>query len=326
MSTNIDVDIIKQLSLGQFVSGEALGQKLGVSRTAIANHIKQLQAMGLDIYSVKGKGYKLSQSIALLNSEQIQQHLNTAGKENYPLELHHIIDSTNSQLLRKIPHNLPKGHVCIAEYQQAGRGRRGKKWQSPFGSHVYLSIYWPLEQGMSAAMGLSLAVGIAISAVIDQYSNTPAQLKWPNDVYVGNEKIAGVLVELEGQAQGLSHCVIGVGLNVQMPENSREAIDQPWTDLSQHSPQPIDRNQLVAEIILQISHYLDIHQQHGLAHLLSQWQQRDLYINQQVKVITGEKTHLGIYRGINEQGAMILNIQGRDTIFYGGEVSLRGIK
>jgi len=326
MSKNIKEQLIQSLATGQFISGQELGDRLGVTRAAISNHIKKLTAMGLDIFSVTGRGYKLAQPLELLDHLKIQDHLQNLSLEQHVVEVHRVIDSTNSYLLRKIPNNIIRGQTCIAEYQQSGRGRRGRQWLSPFGSHIYLSQYWPLEQGMSEAMGLSLVIGIAISEVVQKYVPAKVQLKWPNDIYIEEQKVAGILIELEGQAQGLSHCVVGVGLNIQMPISVGKQIDQPWTDLVSHCADKIDRNKLVAKIIYSINKFLVINQKSGFASLLRLWHSRDIFLNKRVKVITGDKESVGIYRGVNAQGGMLLEVNGQETPFYGGEVSLRGVE
>jgi len=322
MSKAVKEQLIKALACGDFVSGQQFGEQVGVSRAAISNHIKTLTEMGLDIFRVTGKGYKLAQPINLLELGQIEKNLAQLTSIELPIEVHSIIDSTNSYLLRKIP-NIKQGQTCIAEYQQAGRGRRGRKWQSPFGSHLYLSLYWPLEQGMSEAMGLSLVIGLAISDAIQKFFPNKVELKWPNDVYVSGKKIAGILVELEGQAQGLSHCVIGVGINVQMPKSASAEIDQPWTDLASHHGDKIDRNKLVSEVIHCIYQRLKQHQISGFSSMIDEWQQQDLFLNKPVKIVTGSRETFGIYRGVNEQGALLLEVNGKISPVYGGEISLR---
>jgi BirA family biotin operon repressor/biotin-[acetyl-CoA-carboxylase] ligase len=115
--------------------------------------------------------------------------------------------------MRRLPNQLKQGQVCIAEYQNAGRGRRGRQWVSPFGSHLYLSMYWHLDQGISAAMGLSLVSALAVSDTIKIMFGIDVQLKWPNDVYLDGVKLAGILIDLEGQVSEPSHSVIGIGIN-----------------------------------------------------------------------------------------------------------------
>ncbi len=330
MTKTVKEHLIKSLAAGQFVSGQLLGEQLGISRTAIAKHIKALTEMGLDIYCVTGKGYKLSQPLNLLAKDKItnllenELSLDSMADANFPfIEVHSLIDSTNDYLMRRLPNQVSLGQVCLAEYQSAGRGRRGRQWISPFGSQIYLSIYWYLEQGLSAAMGLSLVTALAVSDAVKAHSNVQVQLKWPNDIYLGGVKLAGILIDLEGQALEPSHCVIGLGLNLHMPEESGKLIEQRWTDLQSHSDVEIDRNALSAQLIYSLRRRLQQHQQVGLAPMLDEWHAHDAFLNKRVKLLTGERTTHGICRGVNNQGALLLEVNGQVKPVYGGEVSLR---
>jgi BirA family biotin operon repressor/biotin-[acetyl-CoA-carboxylase] ligase len=329
MTKTVKEHLIKSLALGKFVSGQLLGKQLGISRTAIAKHIKALSDIGLDIYSVTGKGYKLAQPLYLLEKERIidllVKDLSEAVKPNdLPLiEVHSLIDSTNDYLMRRLPNQLSPGQVCLAEYQSAGRGRRGRQWISPFGSQIYLSMYWYLEQGLSGAMGLSLVTALAVSDAVKAHCNVQVQLKWPNDIYLEGVKLAGILIDLEGQALEPSHCVIGIGLNLHMPAEAGKLIEQKWTDLQSHSKVQIDRNVLSAQLISYLHQRLHQHQQVGLSSMLEEWHAHDAFLNKRVKLITGERTTQGICRGVNNQGGLLLEVNGQVKPVYGGEVSLR---
>jgi len=323
MKNSVKESLIKQLTTGQFVSGQTIGEMLGISRSAVSKHIKGLSEMGLDVYRVTGKGYRIAEPIILLDKKVIEQTLSTAyPKRN--IEVHSVIDSTNDYLMRNIHLNIAQGSTCVAEYQSAGRGRRGRQWISPFGSHIYMSMYWHLEQGMSAAMGLSVVAALAVSDAIKALYQIEVELKWPNDIYVKGKKLAGILIDLEGQALEPCHIVIGLGINVNMPSQSGAAIDQPWTDLQSHSQQTVNRNLLVAKLIDCLTSRLIEHSEHGINQMLVDWQQADLYLNKPVRLITGEKETQGICRGINNQGALLLETDGIVKPIYGGEVSLRG--
>ncbi|MCO4798888.1 MAG: bifunctional biotin--[acetyl-CoA-carboxylase] ligase/biotin operon repressor BirA [Colwelliaceae bacterium] len=324
MAKSVKEQLIKQLSLGQFVSGQAVGEELGISRAAVSKHIRGLQEMGLDVFCVTGKGYRFSHPLLLLDKTLITQGLAT-GTLPIPVEVHSVIDSTNSYLLRRIPHQVKQGQVCVAEYQDAGRGRRGRQWISPFGSHIYMSMYWCLEQGISAAMGLSVVAALAVSDAIKQLYNLNVELKWPNDIYANGKKLAGILIDLEGQALEASHCVIGIGLNINMPAKAAENIDQPWTDLQSNVSDKIDRNQLVSTLINCLVTRLEQHKESGIVTMVDDWLKQDVYINKPVRLITGEKETLGICRGINTQGALLLEVDGQVKPIYGGEVSMRGV-
>lgn len=314
--------ILRMLSKGQFVSGQALGDELNVTRAAIAKHIKAINEMGLEVYSVKGKGYKLSQPLALLDKSKIEEYLSPL-RTNGSIDLHSIIDSTNSFLMRKLPQHVNHGDVCIAEYQSDGRGRRGREWVSPFGSHLYLSMYCSLEQGLNAAMGLNVAVALAIHDAIKAVTGESVELKWPNDVYWQGKKLAGILIELEGQPLEPSHAVIGVGLNINMPEKSQTNIDQPWSDLSQFN-ELIDRNVMAAQLISSMQRRISEHQHSGLDNMVEHWNMLDCFIDKNVRIISANKEIVGVCRGIDNNGALLLEVNGVNQTIYGGEVSLRG--
>jgi len=329
MAKAIKEHLIKVLASGEFVSGQKIGKQLGVSRTAISTNVKALINMGLDIFSVTGKGYKLAEPLHLLNKRKIlllmSEKTITSNNQLKPeIEVHSLIDSTNDYLMRRLPNQLTQGQVCLAEYQSAGRGRRGRQWISPFGSQIYLSMYWYLEQGLSAAMGLSLLSALAVSDAVFAVSGVQVQLKWPNDIYLDGVKLAGILIDLEGQALEPSHSVIGIGLNLDMPAQVADKIDQRWTDLQSHSETKIDRNVLSAQLISCLHTRLQQYQSEGLTAMLDEWHVHDVYLNKRVKLLTGERVTKGICRGINNQGALLLEVDGLVKPIYGGEVSLRG--
>src|SRR5690606_32833625 len=217
--------LLSALSSGTFQSGQVLAEMLGVSRTAVANHIKQLQQLGLDIYKVKGRGYCLAEQLDLLDAAKISQLRKTSGAD---ILVQHITDSTNSQLMQKVQDGLvtEPGYTIVAEAQTAGRGRRGRNWYSPFAASLYFSMYWRLEQGIQAAMGLSLVVGIAIARLLKQQYQVDARVKWPNDVYVDDKKLCGILVEFAGQAHGWCDVIIGIGLYIRLPQQALHSIAQ----------------------------------------------------------------------------------------------------
>jgi len=324
MAKSIKESLIKALASGKFISGQELAETLGVSRAAISNHVGSLEDIGLDVFKVRGKGYQLAQPIELLDRVKVIEHINKYQNNNV-IEVHNIIDSTNNYLMRKLPNQVTQGQVCLAECQLAGRGRRGKQWVSPFGSHLYLSLYHKLDQGMSQAMGLSIACALAVTDTVSTLYNVDVELKWPNDIYINGKKLAGILIDLEGQATGECHSVIGVGINVSMPAHIKDKIDQPWIDLHKAINQPIDRNLLAATLIHQLEQRVSEHKRSGLQNMLNLWHKHDLFLNKAVKLITGENETLGVCRGINEQGALLLDVEGEIKPIYGGEVSMRGV-
>ena len=320
--------LLNALNQPGFVSGQALGEQLGISRAAVSKHINSLQVMGLDIFKVTGKGYSLNNHAGLLNQTKIQQHFNqlTSQLKSQPVnvEVHPIIDSTNSELMRRIQAKtaLESGTVIVAEMQQSGRGRRGRVWQSPFGANLYYSYFWRLDDGLQAAMGVSIAVGLAGYDTIKALYDIELELKWPNDIYLNKQKLAGVLVELDGQPQGPCQLVLGIGINLQMPQSFSQHIDQAWTDLSQHTQQ-LDKNELVASLTYHLENRLDQYRKSGLHTMHEQWNSLNAFAGEYVELNTGHRSWRGICEGIDPQGGIRIRQDGEVKSYYGGEISLR---
>ena len=234
--------LVHILSDGEFHSGEQLGNELGMSRAAVNKHIQTIREWGLDIFTIPGKGYSLPAPIQLLDKEKIIENLPEGN-----ITVLSVIDSTNQYLLDRIS-ELKSGDACVAEYQHAGRGRRGRQWVSPFGANLYLSMFWRLEQGPAAAMGLSLVIGIVMAEVLQQLGAADVRVKWPNDLYLQDRKLAGILVELTGKTGDAAQLVIGAGINLAMRESNSQAINQGWINL-QEAGVVIDRNQLSAMLL-----------------------------------------------------------------------------
>lgn len=184
--TKVPLKLIALLADGEFHSGEHLGESLGMSRAAINKHIQTIREWGLDVFTVHGKGYSLHGAIQLLEAERILSLLEDKRVSVLP-----VVDSTNQYLLDRIA-ELHSGDACVAEYQQAGRGRRGRQWISPFGANLYLSMFWRLEQGPAAAMGLSLVIGMVMAEVLQRLGAADVRVKWPNDLYLNDRKLAGI--------------------------------------------------------------------------------------------------------------------------------------
>lgn len=309
--------LLKCLADGEFHSGEDLGEMIGVSRAAISKHIKGIQEWGLDIYRVQGKGYKLAERLDMLDQQKL-----SAVSHDASLELISIIGSTNQHLLERT-NTLKSGSVCVAEYQSAGRGRRGREWVSPFGANLYLSMYWRLDAGMAAAMGLSLVVGVAVVEALEVMGVEGVKLKWPNDLYHNDKKLAGILVELSGQSGGAAHIVIGLGLNLSMdPKTS--GIGQPWTSLKEVCGGKVpDRNHLAQTLINAWDKALVDYELKGMSNFVARWNRLDNFLGRNVKLIIGPREIEGIVQGIDEQGAVLLKTDDGIESYIGGEISLR---
>ncbi|OCG58437.1 MULTISPECIES: bifunctional biotin--[acetyl-CoA-carboxylase] ligase/biotin operon repressor BirA [unclassified Gilliamella] len=305
--------LIEILADGQFHSGEELATIFGITRAGINKYIKQLREWGIVLTSVQGKGYCLASPLNLLNKAKIDQYY----QSNSQCEVLPIIDSTNQYLLDRIG-QLTSGDCCVAEFQSKARGRRGRKWFSPFGSNLYFSMYWRLDQGVAAAMGLSLVVGIVLADTLRTLSGQEIKVKWPNDLYLNDQKLAGILVELAGKTGDCAHVVIGVGVNLTMTNPDTNIVNQKWANLGN-----VDRNLLVAQVAKVLRSQLIEFEKHGLAPFIHDWNRLDNFANRLVKLLIGDNTIRGIAKGINEQGALLLEQNGKINAHIGGEISLR---
>lgn len=314
----VPLQLISILADGEFHSGEQLGIAMGMSRAAINKHIQTVRDWGVDIFTVPGKGYSLPYPIQLLEEEKILAMLPAGGVSVLP-----VIDSTNQYLMDRIA-QLNSGDACVAEYQQAGRGRRGRKWFSPFGSNLYLSMYWKLEQGPAAAMGLSLVIGIVMAEVLHSLGAADVRVKWPNDLYLNDRKLAGILVELTGKTGDAAHLVIGAGINLKMREPATDTINQGWINL-QEAGVNIDRNELTATLLKELRSALNHFEQEGLTPFIARWRGLDNFLDRPVKLLIGDQEIHGIERGIDPQGALLLEQDGLIKPYIGGEISLRGV-
>ncbi|GBU14520.1 bifunctional protein BirA [Enterobacterales bacterium] len=313
----VPLHLVSILADGEFHSGEQLGAKLGMSRAAINKHIQTIRDWGVDIFTVPGKGYSLPSPIQLLDEQEILAALPEGRVSVLP-----VIDSTNQYLLDRIS-QLMSGDACVAEYQQAGRGRRGRKWFSPFGANLYLSMYWKLDQGPAAAMGLSLVIGIVMAEVLQKLGAEDVRVKWPNDLYLKDRKLAGILVELTGKTGDAAQLVIGAGINLKMREPAADSIDQGWINL-QEAGVNIDRNQLTATLLQELRSALRQFEVEGLLPFITRWRRLDNFLDRPVKLLIGEQEIHGIERGVDQQGALLLEQDGIIKPFIGGEISLRG--
>lgn len=315
---------LKLLADGKFHSGEAIARQLQVSRATVWNALKEAESLGVEIYSVRGRGYKLPQALSLLNVAAITDAMGDAAT-SIQLEVHDHLESTNSYLMQKLATGLSHATCVATNLQSKGRGRRGRSWHAGLGGSLTFSLLWRFQCGAAALSGLSLAVGVALIRALHSLGLSQAQLKWPNDVLINREKLAGILIELQGDMEGPSSAVIGIGINLNLPASLKLQIDQPATDIASASTQPIDNNVLLGRVILHLHQVLRDFEQHGFKHLKNEWTQQHAYHQQQVRMLMPNGSEiLGVVQGIAVDGSLqIETAQGLQT-FSSGEVSLRG--
>lgn len=323
--------VLGLLSDGRFHSGEELGELLGVSRAAVWKQLQKLDLLGLQLESVKGKGYRIPGGLDLLSGSRLHSLLDPEIKQLIKqLDIRLSVDSTNAEALRQAS-QIGAGYLCLAEQQTAGRGRRGRSWVSPFGRNIYLSISWVFDEGILALEGLSLAVGLVVVEALEQLGFCGLGLKWPNDILAQNQKLGGVLLEINGDPAGQCQVVVGVGLNVSMPRGSTSDITQAWTDLRTLSPAHFDepglgRNQLAASLINQLLGLLRDYANCGFGVYREAWQRRNAHHDQLVELNLPNRSVVGKVLGVDEKGALRLATDEGEQVFFGGEISLRAVR
>jgi BirA family biotin operon repressor/biotin-[acetyl-CoA-carboxylase] ligase len=318
--------LLNLLADGRFHSGTDLASAVGISRSAVWKHLQSLDELGLVLTAVSGKGYRLQQSLELLDAPQIKQSLTSqTSRLIKALELHDVMASTNSHLMSCAQQNAPSGLVCLAEYQSEGRGRRGKRWISPYGHNVYLSLLWRYQLGPSVLAGLSLAIGVGVIRMLRQLGIDDAGLKWPNDIYWRGRKLAGILIEVSGESSGPCHAVIGLGLNVYLPSAQGQAIDQAWVDLYHILGSTLpSRNFLVASLLnILLPIVADYEMQTALAYI-DEWRSYDCMLGLPAMISIGDQAFHGVVRGINDDGLLLMEDDACVLRqFASGEVSLK---
>lgn len=316
--------LIEMLADGRFQSGEVLGAELGLSRAGVWKQLRKLDSVGLEVQAVRGRGYRLSRPLELLDKSRIESEMSTSARARISrLELHAEVDSTSSVLRRKLDDGAQSGHVCIAETQSAGRGRRGRRWFSPFGANLYLSMLWRFDCGPAALGGLSLAAGVAVLRTVQRAGVGQVGLKWPNDIYSKDAKLAGVLVELSGEAAGPCQAILGIGINIAMPDALGPMLDQPWVDVQQLAGVKVSRNRLAVDLLDELVSMLGRYEVEGLGAFIGTWQDHDLLAGRLVELRFPHKIVRGNAEGIDMQGALLVEVQGELQRFTSGDVSLR---
>lgn len=315
--------ILRRLSDGRFHSGETLAQDFGLSRGSIFNVIAQAESMGLTIHAVRGRGYRMPEPVEWLDENSLREFLGAAA-DTYTLHLHDSVASTNTELMTAALKGASDGSLLCAEHQHAGKGRRGRAWHSVPGGSLTFSVLWRFETGLQSLAGLSLAVGLAIARAVNRHSRHPARLKWPNDVLVDFRKLAGILVEVQGDMHGPAFAVIGIGLNVRLNEAQRDAVDQAVVDLAEMGV-TVGRNRLLADCLLELDTVSRVFRQHGFAALREEWLALDAFAGKGVALSLPDARRIqGVAAGVDDSGAFLLrDSQSRLSPYSGGEISLR---
>ena len=315
------------LADGRLRSGEWLAKELNVSRAAVWKGVERLRALGVEIQALPRQGYRLAEPVELLDVQRICAELGSQREAQLRrLDLLFEVDSTNARLLAAVPPPLKRADACLTELQHAGRGRRGRRWIAPFGSGVALSLAWSFADGSGALAALSLGVGVAISRALSRAGAVGVALKWPNDIWFEDRKIGGVLIELRAEAGGPAHVVIGVGINVALSAAARRQIEAGGARVAAVADAcalPPSRNVVAGAILDELLSMLGEFERKGFAAFRDDWMALDALGGRPARVLLGSEMIEGTARGVDPEGALLLDTSGGVRRFVSGEASLR---
>jgi len=325
------------LADGHLHSGNELAEALGVSRTAVWKHVRQLEELSIQVEAQAGQGYQLTEPLELLDASCIREAMTAAM--NAKLECFDVLwvtESTSDQLLREGSRpGSGRANVCIAEYQRSGRGRRGRQWFAPPGYGLCLSVGWSFPSSPANLACLGLAVGVAVIRALRASGAEDAQLKWPNDVVVDGKKLAGILIDVQGEAGGPLLVVAGVGVNYAVNEAMDTAVQKAGglapgsvsDTLSDHSGAGrVGRNDFAGRLIEAIVGVLQEFEANGFAELASEWRQADCLLGKQVSAQSDGKSIVGFARGISDDGQLLLESAGKIQPLLNGDISIRPVE
>jgi BirA family biotin operon repressor/biotin-[acetyl-CoA-carboxylase] ligase len=324
--------LLALLATGEFHSGERLAQRLRISRGGIWKLIRSLQAMGINIESVPRQGYRFPRAVDLLDRNAILAQMSSAVREVLdPLEVLLTVDSTNRYVAENAANPPGTTHVCVAEIQNAGRGRRGRSWVAPFGCGICMSMSWQFVEAPPTFSALSLAVGVAAVRAFRRLGIDGIGLKWPNDLIWQQRKLGGILIEMRGESAGPAQVVIGIGINMRMPAQVRIMLAEQQAALiadvheimRERTPA---RNALIAMLVAEVTGMLQTFGEKGFEPFSQEWRRLDTLADAPVRVISGTETTFGRARGVELDGTLLVDVDGQLRRFASGEVSLRAVR
>jgi BirA family biotin operon repressor/biotin-[acetyl-CoA-carboxylase] ligase len=321
--------LLALLADGELHSGNELAESLGVTRAAVWKHIRQLEALDIPLVGQAGQGYQLESAVELLDQQKIRAALpDTLQQVLSDLHVFWQTPSTSDFLLQGEPATPGFAQACLAEFQSGGRGRRGRPWFAPAGHSICLSVSWRFPQAPNSFSCLGLAIGVAVLRAARAAGANNVQLKWPNDVILNGGKLAGILIDVQGEADGPLQVVAGVGLNYRLTDKMITAIAdaggiKPAALQADGGSDALSRNELAAKMIAEIISVLQQFQQSGFAELADEWLAADYLGGRDITVHTDNGPVTGIARGISADGQLRVESDGRVRTMATGDISVR---
>lgn len=318
ITTNL-TKLVTLLNDGDYHDGTTLGAELQMTRSAVWKTIKKLTNYGINIHSVKNKGYAMKEPLILLDKQQIKKKLTD---KNIEIDIFENIESTNDYLKSHLA--TKKTRICLAEQQTSGKGRLGRTWHSPFAQNIYFSCLYFFHKDLSELAGLSLIVSLAIAKTLSSYpTEKDFFIKWPNDIFYHHQKISGNLIEVQAETNSKCSAIIGIGINANMLEDPQNDITQSWTSLQKITGKYIDRNELVATLMSHLVSYLKKYEEKGLSPFIKEWEMRDYLFKRDITLKHLNTKISGTGRGINEQGHLLMKCaDGTLKAFSSGDTTI----
>lgn len=320
--------LLRALADGAAHSGERLAERFGVTRAAVWKQMAKLEAYGLTVDAVPGRGYRLRRPIDFLDVAGIESALGAACARVGRLELFLELDSTNRHLLGQPAPAPGTMHAALAEFQHAGRGRQGRSWKAPLGGGLCLSVAWQFAETPPGLSALSLAIGVTVRRVLKGLTNLAIGLKWPNDLVFDDRKLGGILVEISAEQHGACRVVAGLGLNVSIPPEQLAALSD-W----EHGAVDLDtalggsmpgRSELAGSLMAALAALFEAYPHSGFEPYAGEWRQAHVLADRPVRLVEPAGESFGVVRGIEADGALLLETRGGGLRrVVAGDVSLR---
>lgn len=314
------------LSDGNFHSGEEIARAISSSRVTVWKSVKQLKTIGVEVFAVRKKGYRLAKQVEILNENKVSQEMGELS-QFINLEFFNVIESTNTYLLKE-SENKPHATVVLSNIQTKGKGRRGRSWQSKLGESLTMSILWKFGVGASRLSGLSLVIGIALKRAMDKLNIPNIFLKWPNDLMLKNDenlfKIGGVLIELKGDMESRCSAIIGIGINYEASNSLLKKIDQPAAGIKNLLSPDVSPNHLVCVFIKEVFSILSNFEENDFSYFKEEWIKYNAHHNNDIKLTkpNGELV-FGKIIDLKENGSIIFeNNKGEKETILTAEIGL----
>lgn len=303
--------ILEMLETDKYVSGEEISKQLGISRNAVWKHINALRKMGCGIESIPSKGYRLTERLDIINPQLLQKYV--PGKVYY----YESVDSTNAACKRE--EDVADRSLFISDTQTGGRGRLGRKWSSPKGCSVFMSICLQPDIAVEKVSQLTLVAGMAVCRAI-----RASRIKWPNDVLIGDKKVCGILTEMTAEMDRVNRVVVGIGINVNNEAFTVDLVEKA-TSIYRETGKRYSRNKLICGILEEFWALYDKFLKKGFSALKREYSLKCITTGRQVVIIKNGKEFEAYAADVDENGGLIIEHNGRRETVTSGEVSVRGL-